>query len=210
MSGVRKFDEEAVLDTVMTVFWRDGYGATSMADLAAATGVQRGSLYHAYGGKEDLLLRALDHYGQRHGAPVRQALRHPDPVQAMACFLDSHLRRMADPSNPSGCLMCQTALECGGRDPAPSDRVRAHFRRTETALREALECWRADGRLSADTDAAGLARFYLGVSRGMAVLHRAYGDLDAARDVARTALSVLAGRTTPTGIDPKGRCKPAA
>ena len=209
MSGIRKFDEDALLDAVMTVFWRDGYGATAMADLAAAAGVQRGSLYNAYGGKEDLLLRALDHYGQRHGAPVRQALQHPDPIRAIAGFLDSHLRRMADPSNPLGCLMCQTALECGGRDPAPSDRVREHFRRTETALLVALDRWRADGRLPPDTDTAGLARFYLGVSRGMAVLHRAYGDLDAARDVARTALSVLEGIALPTDVDPKRRCKPA-
>ena len=191
MAGVRKFDEEAVLDAAMTVFWRDGYTATAMAELADAAGVQRGSLYNAYGGKEELLLRALDHYGQRQGVPVRQALQNPDPVRAVAGFLDGHLRRMAEPSNPPGCLMCQTALECGGRDPAPSARVREHFQRTETALRDALDRGRANGFLPQDADTAALARFYLGVSRGMAVLHRAYGDLDAVRDMALTALTVL-------------------
>ena len=196
MSGVRKFDEAAVLDAVMTVFWRDGYGATAMADLADAAGVQRGSLYNAYGGKEALLLRALDHYGQRHGEPVRQALRDPDPVRAISGFLDGHVRRMAEPSNPTGCLICQTALECGGRDPAPTERVREHFLRTETALRDALDRARGNGDLPQDADTPALARFYLGVSRGMAVLHRAYGDLQAVRDVARTAMIVLEAMTT--------------
>ena len=199
MSGVRKFDEAAVLDAVMTVFWRDGYGATAMADLADAAGVQRGSLYNAYGGKEALLLRALDHYGQRYGAPVRQALQDPHPVRAISGFLDGHVRRMAEPANPAGCLACQTALECGGRDPAPSERVREHFLRTETALRETLDRARANGQLPQEADTLAVARFYLGVSRGMAVLHRAYGDLQAVRDVARTALTVIEAMAT---VDP--------
>ncbi len=199
MSGVRQFDERTLLDAVMTVFWRDGYGATSMADLASAAGVQRGSLYHAYGGKEELLLRALDHYGQVQGVPVRRALLAPHPVRAVAGFLDGHVRRMADPANPPGCLMCQTALECGGRDAAPSELVRAHFLRTETALRETLDRACTAGHLPPTADTIALARFYLGTSRGMAVLHRAYGDLDAVQDMVRIALTVLEGLAMPAG-----------
>ena len=199
MAGARKFDETALLDAVLQVFWQQGYQATTMADLAAAAGVQRGSLYHAYGGKEDLLLRALDRYAERQGGAVLAALAdpdqrpdpRPDPRRAIAGFLDAHLRRMADPDTPAGCLMCQTALECGGRDPIPAERVRHHFLRTEGALRAVLERVRQDGALPAGIEPQALARFYLGVSRGMAVLHRAYGDLDAVRDLARESLRLL-------------------
>lgn len=191
MAGARKFDETALLDAVLQVFWQQGYQATTMADLAAAAGVQRGSLYHAYGGKEDLLLRALDRYAERQGGAVLAALADPDPRQAIVGFLDAHLRRMADPDTPAGCLMCQTALECGGRDPIPAERVRHHFLRTEGALRAVLERARQDGALPAGIEPQALARFYLGVSRGMAVLHRAYGDLDAVRDLARESLRLL-------------------
>ncbi len=191
MAGVRQFDEEEVLDAVVRTFWRQGYIQTSMADLAESAGVQRGSLYHAYGGKEALLLRALDLYGEQYGGATREALQDPDPRIAIQGFLDSHLARMAEPSNPAGCLMCQTALECGGRDPAPSELVRAHFLRTEAALQAALERGRESGLVPQGTDSRALARFFLGVSRGMAVLHRAYGELEPVRDMAKTALRVL-------------------
>ncbi|WP_297356008.1 helix-turn-helix domain-containing protein [Paraburkholderia sp.] len=48
MAMVRQFDEETVLDKVLDVFWQKGWQATSMADLADAANVQRGSLYHAF------------------------------------------------------------------------------------------------------------------------------------------------------------------
>ena len=193
MAGVRQFDEEAVMDAAVETFWRQGYGETTMADLAKNAGVQRGSLYHAYGDKGALLLRALDRYGERYGNAARAALQDPDPRRAIEGFLDSHLARMADPENPAGCLMCQTALECGGRDPAPSALVREHFLRTEVALAAVLERGREQGLLPADADSRALARFFLGVSRGMAVLHRTYGELEPVRDMARTALRVLDG-----------------
>ena len=191
MAGVRQFDEAAVIDTALQVFWRQGYGATTMANLADAAGVQRGSLYNAYGGKEELLLRALDRYAERQGGAVIAALGDPDPRRAIGGFLDAHIARMANPKNPTGCLMCQTALECGGRDPAPSEVVRLSFLRTETALCQVLQGGKDAGLLAVDADAPALARFYLGVSRGMAVLHRAYGDLDPVRDTAREALRLL-------------------
>ena len=193
MAGVRQFDEEVVIDAAVETFWRQGYGETTMADLAKSAGVQRGSLYHAYGDKEALLLRALNRYSERYGDAARAALQDPDPRRAIERFLDSHLARMAEPENPAGCLMCQTALECGGRDPAPSELVREQFLRTEAALQAALERGRDEGLLAAGADCRALARFFLGVSRGMAVLHRAYGELEPVQDMARTALNVLDG-----------------
>ncbi|WP_421709778.1 TetR/AcrR family transcriptional regulator [Algihabitans sp.] len=191
MAGVRKFDETAVIDAALRLFWQRGYGATAMADLADATGVQRGSLYNAYGGKEQLLLRALDRYAELQGSAVVVALNDPDPRRAIGGFLDAHMARMANPKNPAGCLMCQIALECGGRHPVPSDAVRRSFLRTEIALCQVLQRGKEAGLLPSGADAPALARFYLGVSRGMAVLHRAYGDLDPVRDVAREALRLL-------------------
>ena len=193
MVGVRQFDEEKVLDAVMDAFWRQGYAKTSMAELAAAAGIQRGSLYHAYGDKEDLLLRALDRYAARYGGAARQALKDRDPRQAIEAFLEGHIARMAAPENPAGCLMCQTAMECGGRDPVAGERVRKYFLRTETALRTALKRGRDSGHLPKDADVRALARFVLGTSRGMAVLHRAYGELAPVRDMARMAMRVLDG-----------------
>ena len=51
MVGTRQFDEDALLEAALRAFWQNGFVATSMIDVAEATGVQRGSLYNAYGDK---------------------------------------------------------------------------------------------------------------------------------------------------------------
>jgi AcrR family transcriptional regulator len=188
MVGVRQFDEEVVLDAVLDAFWRRGPERTTMADLARAAGIQRGSLYNAYGDKEALLRIALDRYAEAQRTALGDAFADPDPQAAMAGFLDAHLARMAAPANPPGCLMTQTALEYSDH-PEIGPVVRAAFARTEEALRTVLE--RGRDALPAGADPAAFARFFLGVSRGMAVLHRATGEIEPARDTARVALQVL-------------------
>jgi TetR/AcrR family transcriptional repressor of nem operon len=80
----REFDRDVVLETAMDVFWCKGFEGTSIQDLVEATGVNRGSLYGAFGDKETLFAEALDYYlatrmveffrGVESG-PVRPALR---------------------------------------------------------------------------------------------------------------------------------------
>ena len=74
MTMVRQFDEDAVLEKVLEVFWARGWQATSMAQLAVAAEVQRGSLYHAYGGKEQLFQMAFERYSTRVLGESRTAL----------------------------------------------------------------------------------------------------------------------------------------
>ncbi|MEM7667384.1 MAG: TetR/AcrR family transcriptional regulator [Pseudomonadota bacterium] len=191
MVGVKQFDEDIVIEAVLRTFWDKGYCETTMADLAAASGVQRGSLYNAYGGKDRLLLMSLERYGERYGAAAERALEKSSPREAMKAFLESHLDRMLNPKNPAGCLMCQTVMECSGRDDALTDFISRHFQRVEMAIRETLCRGRDGGLLRGDVDVRSLARFFLGVSRGMAVLHRAYGDIEPARDMAKAALKLI-------------------
>lgn len=190
--GVRRFDEAEVAERAMVHFWRHGWEATTMADLAAATGVQRGSLYNAYGAKALILLLALDAYAARWRAPIEAALAEPEPKQAMAAFLDVHLARMADPDTPPGCLATATAMEVSEHEPEIAERIAAQFARTEGALETYFAAAQAAGRLDPTRDPRALARFFVAVSRGMAVMHKAHGgDLTVVREVAREALAVL-------------------
>jgi AcrR family transcriptional regulator len=54
-----RYDVESIVDVAVQVFLERGYDATSMADLAAATGLRKPSLYHHVTGKEDLLRRGI-------------------------------------------------------------------------------------------------------------------------------------------------------
>ena len=67
----RAFDTARALDQALRVFWRHGYEGASLADLTAAMGINRPSLYAAFGNKETLFRRALDHYAAGAAADSR-------------------------------------------------------------------------------------------------------------------------------------------
>ncbi|MEK8143741.1 TetR/AcrR family transcriptional regulator [Streptomyces sp. M10(2022)] len=58
----RTFDLEAVLEAAMLLFWEQGYEATSLTQLREATGLSSASLYGAFGSKEGLFEKAVEHY----------------------------------------------------------------------------------------------------------------------------------------------------
>ena len=62
MPWEKSFDEEAAIENAMRVFWEKGYEATSIANLIESTGINRGSLYNAFGGKRQLFTLSLLKY----------------------------------------------------------------------------------------------------------------------------------------------------
>ncbi|MDQ1500994.1 MAG: TetR/AcrR family transcriptional regulator, transcriptional repressor for nem operon, partial [Actinomycetota bacterium] len=79
MARPRGFDERQVLQAARDEFWSCGYAATSIDDVAAATGLGKGSLYGAFGDKHALFLRVFDDYCTDTVNAVRGALEGPDP-----------------------------------------------------------------------------------------------------------------------------------
>src|SRR5437867_5809784 len=73
----RAFDVEQALDRALEVFWRKGYEGTSLPDLTRAMGINRPSLYAAFGNKETLFRKALDRYAAGPAAYVHAALDEP-------------------------------------------------------------------------------------------------------------------------------------
>ena len=60
----RSFDTGKALDRALDVFWRNGYQGASLSDLTKAMGINRPSLYAAFGDKEKLFLKVLDRYAE--------------------------------------------------------------------------------------------------------------------------------------------------
>ena len=81
MAGVRQFDPDEVVDRAMEVFWTRGYESTSIDDLVEATGINRGSLYNAFGDKQGLFLAAIDRYWTTFADDMVAALSDRDPTQ---------------------------------------------------------------------------------------------------------------------------------
>jgi TetR/AcrR family transcriptional repressor of nem operon len=189
MVGIKQFDQDAVVERAMMLFWRWGYGGTSIHDLEKATRLRRGSLYNAFGDKQGLFVAALKRYESTVGQERIRQLSNPDAYRAVEGFLSTLVAQMSEPSRPRGCLHTNTSLEFPN---APDEVLRVIAERTagiEGAIYTVLRRAQAEGMLDPGADARALARFYLGIAKGIGVLHKVFGDASALRDIVKIAMS---------------------
>ncbi|MEU4236012.1 TetR/AcrR family transcriptional regulator [Actinoplanes sp. NPDC026619] len=165
----REFDADAALDRATEVFWRQGYEGASLSDLTAAMGINRPSMYAAYGNKEQLFRQAVARYAELDMAYAREALGAPTAYAVIEKFLRSNADAITRPDRPPGCLSIQGGLAGG----SSAEFLAASRLAGEKALADRLA--QAVGvDLPAGTDAAALARYVMVVSEGNAV-HAAAG-----------------------------------
>ncbi len=184
----RAFDLDQALDCALRVFWRKGYEGTTLPDLTKAMGINRPSLYAAFGNKEELFRKALDRYAEGPAAFVREALGKPTAREVVERYLTGAAELLTDPSSPCGCLAVQGALACGETaDPIRRELI-ARRTATETAIRERLESAKCSGDLPEDSNPADLARLVATVSQGMAVQAASGASRDDLRRIVRMVL----------------------
>ena len=190
MAGVKQFDRGEVLDRAMALFWKRGYEATSIRDLVAATGINRGSMYATFGDKKGLFLAVLDHYGEKIAKPLMAELADPDPRRAIERMFDSIIRRTNDPRFPRGCLNTNTSLECAGSGDEITRKIADGFGRQESAIYRVLHRAQAEGSLPSTLDLRALARFFMAVAQGLNVVNKAVADPGVLQDIARVAMTI--------------------
>jgi AcrR family transcriptional regulator len=166
----REFDTDAALDKALLVFWQRGYEGASLADLTEAMGINRPSLYAAFGNKEELFRRALDRYTEQGpGAEKRKALLEPTARGVVESLLKCVAFSLTDPCHPRGCLSVQGALTCGEASESIKQELCRRRSEGERALCERFERAKAEGDLGSDADPAALARFVTTITQGMSV-----------------------------------------
>jgi AcrR family transcriptional regulator len=191
MVGARQFDEQEVIATALDVFWRKGLHDATMQDLAAATGVQRGSLYNAYGDKEAIFLRAFDEYTEQFLDMTARTLAEGEDVAArLRHFLDVVIVNMTSGSPPRGCLTTRTALDAATSSKEVRRRVQHLLDRLEELVSKAISS--APGKRP-PIDANKLARVIVTFTRGLAVMERAGYGRKQLKDSAATFVDALVG-----------------
>jgi AcrR family transcriptional regulator len=165
----RAFDIDEALDKALLVFWRLGYEGTSLTDLTEAMGINRPSLYAAFGNKEELFYKVADRYLEQISSFVPVVLAAPNGRDAIEGFLRGSVDAQTQPDCPPGCLSVQGALAVS----ADGERIRDYLAEkrfgAELALRARLERARNEGELPEETDTVTLARFFGTVYQGTAV-----------------------------------------
>jgi AcrR family transcriptional regulator len=188
MVGVRQFDEQEVIALALDVFWQKGLHDATMQDLAEATGVQRGSLYNAYGDKEAIFLRAFDQYAKDFLESVGSLMAEGDVATRLRNFFDSAVVNMTSGSPPRGCLTTRTALNAGISSEAVRARVQALLGRLEQAVSKAIGS-APGGRPAAEANR--LARVVVTFTRGLAVMERAGYSRKQLKESAATFVDAL-------------------
>lgn len=169
MGRTRSFDTDEALDQAMLVFWRRGYEGTSMSHLTEAMGINRPSLYAAFGNKEELFHKALERYGEGPSGYIRRALDLPTAREVAEGLLRGAADLQTDPHFPAGCLAVLGTTTCA-QDSSPIGQALIAFRIAgEASIRERFERARAEGDLSPEADPEVLTDYLRTVVYGMAV-----------------------------------------
>jgi AcrR family transcriptional regulator len=165
----RAFDESKALDAAMEVFWRKGYEGASLSDLTDAMGINRPSLYAAFGNKEDLFRKVLNRYAEGPACYVRKAVEAPTARSVFEQLLAGAIELTTSPDNPGGCLAVQGALACGDEAAAARKQLAGLRAAGEALVRRRLERARKEGDLPRGASAADLARYVATVVHGICV-----------------------------------------
>ncbi|MFD4602994.1 TetR/AcrR family transcriptional regulator [Streptomyces sp. NPDC058464] len=175
MGRPKSFEPDAVVKQAMETFWTNGYGGTSPADLAEATGVAKGSLYHAFGSKRELFAKALDLYGRAGSELIEEILSRPGTTRDRIRAYLVHIVDM-DLEGPvrRGCLAVNTALEFGGRDEEALHAVRRIQERSVEVLAARIEQGKRDGDVARGVDAQAQAQFLMNTIVGLHVMARTF------------------------------------
>ena len=165
----REFDEEEVLDIAMRLFWEHGFDGTSMSELTEAMGINRRSIYAAFGNKEALFTAALDRYLAGPGAFPQKARALPTAREVAECFLRGSVEAFTSSDRPSGCMAVQSALTCSDASAAVRSDLAARRVAGVDAFRERFDRAQLDGDLPADVDTRALAGYIVALSNGFSV-----------------------------------------
>jgi AcrR family transcriptional regulator len=165
----RAFDADKALDRALAVFWRNGYEGASLPALTKAMGINRPSLYAAFGNKQALFRKAVERYERGPASYAHKALKQPTARGVVEALMEGAVALLTNPRNPGGCLMVQGALACGENANGVRQELASLRAAGVAAIRRRFQRAIDEGDLPARADASALARFVATVTHGLAV-----------------------------------------
>jgi AcrR family transcriptional regulator len=191
MGRPRAFDEGKALDAAMRVFWAKSYEGATMSDLTEAMGINRSSMYAAFGDKESLYKLALAKYREGPMTYIRRALEKPALREVLESLLRGTVDFLSTPGNPKGCLSVQGALACGTAAEPVKEATIDWRQQGEAAIRKRFRRAQTEGDWIGDVSAADLTRFVSSVMAGIGVQAASGASKSEMNSVVDIALRVL-------------------
>jgi TetR/AcrR family transcriptional repressor of nem operon len=188
----KDFDEEEILKKAIYIFWDKGYNATSIHDLIDGLGIGRSSIYHTFGDKHQLFVKALEYYQVIGTAKITAIIDRASSVRdAIETLMKLVITDILNATVPKGCFKVNTEVEVASCDEAVSKLVYNDDLLIEDALYNAFKKAQANGEIDHSKDALALARFFCCTITGMRVYAKFRSEPQFFEDISRTALTLL-------------------
>jgi TetR/AcrR family transcriptional repressor of nem operon len=191
MARPKEFLPDEAVDRAKLLFWKKGYGATSVQDLVKSLRINRGSLYGTFRDKRALFVAALDRYTEQDIGASLRVLRTSTAAgrERIQAFFDAVIRGIEDRGDRRGCLLCNTAVDEAARDAAIAEHVKAGLERIEAAFAVALA---SDPTLPTEPERRDRRVYFLtSTLMGIYVMTRAGATPEVLRGIVRVAMRGL-------------------
>jgi AcrR family transcriptional regulator len=191
----RAFDPDVALAQAVDAFWDAGFAATSLDDLTEATGMNRPSLYGAFGDKQALYRKAFDVYCERTRAAFAAVFSGDEPLpDALRKVYDTGIAIYLSGNNgPRGCFIIGTAVAQAVTDPDIRAALAGVLREIDAAFRARIARAHRSGELSADANPAALAKIASATLYSLTIHARAGLGRPALDAIADAAIAVICG-----------------
>jgi TetR/AcrR family transcriptional regulator, copper-responsive repressor len=191
----RAYEPDIALGKALDLFRKSGLAATSLDDLSAATGMNRPSLYGAFGDKRELYVKSYQRYRDDARAAMRNIFREEMPIRKRlariyAVALDIYLSGEA---GPRGCFTVVTAASDAVADPEIRAMVREGLAELDRAFAACFRMARENGELPASADPAVLAQLASAAMHSMAIRARARVPRKELEAMAKGAIDLMCG-----------------
>ncbi|BAJ02628.1 TetR/AcrR family transcriptional regulator [Shewanella violacea] len=190
----RNFDIDFALEKATLVFWQKGFAGTSMTDLTQSMGINKPSLYSAFGNKEQLFVTATEHYLSRYASPHIEKLQDTEfsTKQRLLNYLLSVIEMQCDSSLPRGCFVSLCVAESASHEMPQSamDAILTIQSSHQAFLTEFFNKEKAQGNLDQSLDVAANVNYIMTFIHGSAVLARSGQTLDELTQAAHIAVQV--------------------
>lgn len=186
----REFCTEQALARALEVFWSKGYEGTSLTDLTEAMGINRPSMYAAFGNKEELFKKALDLYEREKMAYIGRALEQPTARLVAETMLRGAVENATGGEQPHGCLRVINSVACGAEAESIRSEINARGKLAKAALSERFERAKEEGDLPSHVDPQGMTAVLVAMLQGISIQASQGASRDELDRLAETGLAM--------------------
>ncbi|WP_142454703.1 TetR/AcrR family transcriptional regulator [Gracilimonas mengyeensis] len=192
MARTKEFDEQEVLTKAMTLFWKQGYAATSVQDLVSHLGINRASLYSTFGDKEKLFKKAFEHYHRSNFERVNQFFQnHPDPKEGFNKLFEMAVDESVNDQDMKGCFAVNTTTELVPGNKEMQMVLKGNRKQVENLFYDYLKKGQEAGHITTDKNLKSLAFLLFTFYNGLRVVCKTEPDREELMQSVYTELSLL-------------------